>query len=350
MCGAVVEEMTSPKQLEVLDLRHFSGKQLRGLLEQEAEIWEKRLRWEYHGATELLLQYLDQRILPGFVALEQGRVCGLCFCVYEGHKAVVGDVYAATGEGRPRTMVALLIEHLMELLEASPDIHRIEIQLLLFDEGVLPPMFAAAVTKGTQLKVFPRLFLELEIAAAFPVARPGSMTSVPAEFELCRWSPTFYAPTAELIQQAYVGHLDSEINDQYRTVAGSERFLHNVIRFPGCGTFAPESSFAVRERRGNALVAVILSSRVAVDTAHITQLCVAPAVRGHGLGEALLGRCLRDLAARDYRWLTLTVSEANGPAVRLYEGFGFRTRQRFDAIVVEKATKISRILPFLHTR
>ena len=342
--------MTSPQQLEVLDLRHFSGKQLRGLMEQEAETWEKRLRWEYRGSTELLLQYLDQRILPGFVALEQGRVCGVCFCVYEAHKAVVGDVYASASEPRPRTIVALLINHLLELLEASPDIRRIEIQLLLFDEGVLPPLFAAAVTKGTQLQVFPRVFLELEVATVYAGDRPGRLPPLPAEFEMCRWSPTFYSPTAELIQQAYVGHLDSEINDQYRTVAGSERFLHNIIRFPGCGTFSPESSFVVRERRGNSLVAVILSSRVAPDTAHITQLCVAPAERGRGLGEALLAHCVRDLSARDFRWLTLTVSEANGPALRLYGNFGFRTRHRFDAIVIEKAAKRSRILPFLYPR
>src|ERR1039457_1968595 len=81
-------------QIEVLDLRHFSARQLRPLLEREAEVWRVRLRWDYKSSTELLLQYLESRILQGFVALDRGRVCGYTFCVFEGNKAVVGDAFA----------------------------------------------------------------------------------------------------------------------------------------------------------------------------------------------------------------------------------------------------------------
>jgi hypothetical protein len=63
--------------VEVLDLRHFSARQLRPLLEREAEVWQERLRWDYKRSTELLLQYLESRILHGYVALDQGRLCGL---------------------------------------------------------------------------------------------------------------------------------------------------------------------------------------------------------------------------------------------------------------------------------
>ena len=324
--------MTSPQQLEILDLRHFNARQLRPLLEQQAEIWNKRLRWHYRSSTELLLQYLDSRILPGFVALARGRVCGFCFCVYEGHKAVIGDIYASIHEPSPLAIATTLTHHLLEMLEASPDIERIEAQLLLFDNGILPPIFAAATSSSTRLQVFPRLFLEHELT----VATKFAATPVPADVELCRWSPTFYEPTAALIQLAYQGHLDSEINDQYRTIAGSQRFLHNIIRFPGCGTFDPECSFVLRERRTNALVAVILCSRVAPDTGHITQLCVAREYRGRHLGETLLGVTLNQLRSRKYRYLTLTVSENNSSAVNLYFSAGFSTRHRFDALVLDK--------------
>ena len=50
---------------------------------------EERLRWDYESSRSSCLQYLDSRILPGFVALDRGRVCGFTFCVYEGHKAVL---------------------------------------------------------------------------------------------------------------------------------------------------------------------------------------------------------------------------------------------------------------------
>jgi GNAT superfamily N-acetyltransferase len=337
--------MTSPQQLEVLDLRHFTAHQLRPLLEQEAEVWNTRLRWDYRTSTELLLQYLDSRILPGFVALDQGRICGFSFCVYEGHKAVIGDIYASANETSPLTVVHTLTRHLVEVLEASPDVQRIEAQLLLFDDAVLPPIFASAISRGTHLQVFPRLFLERDILEHEPAS---THPAIPGDIELCRWSPSFYQPTSELIHLAYAGHLDADINDQYRTLAGSERFLHNIIRFPGCGIFDPESSFVLRERHTNTIVATILCSRVAPDTAHVTQLCVAPNHRSRGLGESLLRLTLRHLPAHNYRFITLTVSENNTSALRLYKAAGFRTRHRFDAIVLDKLPKPSRVLSFLH--
>jgi len=337
--------MTSPQQLEILDLRHFTARQLRPLLEQEAEVWNQRLRWDYRSSTELLLQYLDSRILPGFVALDQGRICGFCFCVYEGQKAVIGDIYASIHEPSPLNIVYTLTRHLLELLEASPDILRAEAQLLLFDEGVLPPIFAGAISPSTRFHTFPRLFLERNLSEAVILrAAEDPLLAFPPDIELYRWSPTFYDPIAQLIQHAYTGHLDADINDQYRTLAGSQRFLHNIIRFPGCGTFDPDSSFILRDRRSNALAAVILCSRVAPDTAHVTQLCVAPAFRGRRLGESLLRLTLAHLPTHHYRFLTLTVSEANTSALRLYNATGFRTRHRFDALVLDKPTHP---LPFL---
>src|SRR5580698_9646202 len=152
--------MPTATQLEILDLRHFSARQLRPLLETEAAVWEDRLRWNYRGSTELLLQYLDSRILPGFVALHRGRVCGYTFCVYEGHKAVIGDLYAAVDTQSPLAVAHSLSQHLLETLNASPDIDRIEAQLLLFDSGVLAPVFSNLNPHRPEFTAFPRLFLE----------------------------------------------------------------------------------------------------------------------------------------------------------------------------------------------
>jgi ribosomal protein S18 acetylase RimI-like enzyme len=336
--------MTSPQQLEILDLRHFSALKLRPLLEQEAEFWNQRLHWDYKPSTELLLQYLDSRILPGFVALDRGRIVGFCFCVYEGHKAVIGDIYASRYESSPLSIVQTLVHHLLEMLEASPDIRRIEGQLLLFDEGVLTPLIASSLSRGTRFQSFPRLFLQLDLSGPSPAATRISANSFPPDIELCRWSPTFYNPTAELIQNAYLNHLDADINDQYRTLAGSQRFLHNIIRFPGCGTFDPDSSYVLRTRRDNALIAVLLVSRIAPDAAHITQLCVAPNQRGRRLGASLLHHVLRQLPRHAYRIVSLTVSENNPGALALYTATGFRTRHRFDALVLDKPT--TRLTPW----
>ena len=39
------------------------------------------------------------------------------------------------------------------------------------------------------------------------------------------WTDRAFEPAARLIQLAYANHVDSEINDQYRTEAGAMKFL-----------------------------------------------------------------------------------------------------------------------------
>jgi ribosomal protein S18 acetylase RimI-like enzyme len=331
--------MTSPQQIEILDIRHFSAKQLRPLLDEEAAVWLRRLRWDYRSSTDLLLDYLDSRILPGFVALDRGRVCGYTFCVYEGHKAVIGDLYTAADHPAPLAVSHTLARHLLETLEASPDIVRIEAQLLLFDAGILRPIFASLNPNTPSFTVFPRLFMERVLDG--PIPAPPLL---PPTLELCAWNPSFYQLSAELIHAAYAGHIDSSINDQYRTLAGSVRFLHNIVRFPGCGVFDPQSSWVLRDRGSSALVGIILCSRVAPDTAHVTQLCVAPAFRGRGLGSVLLEVVMARMSALRYRALTLTVSEENIAAARLYAAARFTLLHRFDALVLDKKPHRLRLL------
>jgi len=85
--------MTPALHLEILDLRHFSAGNLKPVLEAESRVWNERLRWDFQASANLLLQYLDSRLLPGYVAIENGRICGYVFCVYENEKALVGDVF-----------------------------------------------------------------------------------------------------------------------------------------------------------------------------------------------------------------------------------------------------------------
>jgi ribosomal protein S18 acetylase RimI-like enzyme len=318
-------------QLEILDLRHFSARQLRPLLESEAEVWQERLRWNYQGSTELLLQYLDSRILPGFVALDRGRVCGFTFCVYEGNKAVVGDAYAVgSDQEQALNITHTLLQHLLDLLLHSPGINRIESQLLLYNAGSVDQSF-----KETGFTLHPRLFMEYNFEPSAPAeANPGS--SLPQNIEICRWSPDHYQPAAELIHEAYTGHIDSLINDQYCSLHGSLRFLHNIVRFPGCGIFDATNSWILRDTQSGALIGMVLCSRVAEGVAHITQLCIAKSWRGQHLGRALLRHCMSRLSQSNFQAITLTVTEANHQAVKLYEDLGFHTRHRFEAMMLNK--------------
>jgi ribosomal protein S18 acetylase RimI-like enzyme len=322
--------MTVATQLEILDLRHFSARQLRPLLETESRLWEQRLRWNYQSSTELLLQYLDSRILPGFVALDRGRICGFTFCVYESQKAVVGDAFAVASD--PAQMLQItqsLLQQLLQLLQHSPGIQRVESQLLLYDAGSIDEPFLAA-----GFAMHPRLFMEYDLTASH---QPAPSSDLPAHIELLSWSGDHYQAAAELIHESYIGHIDARINDQYCSLHGSLRFLHNIVRFPGCGVFDPEASWVLRDKRNGALIGMLLCSRVANDVAHITQLCVATAYRRQRLGIALLEHCIHHLTRAGFAAITLTVTEANQQAVKLYQDAGFFIRHRFEAMVLDKS-------------
>src|SRR6201996_7293596 len=317
-------------QLEVLDLRHFSAAQLQPLLLEEADRWQRRLFWDYSGSTTVLLKYLDSRVLPGFVALRRGRVAGYAFAVFEAAKAVLGDVYAfGEGENLSNPVCETLLVHLLEMLQSAPGVDRIESQLLMFPTGALSEPFAA---RG--FLPHPRLFMVADLTTR---SRAGAAQPLPGGIALEPWQPALYEPAAELIHLSYVGHVDSGINDQYRSVHGAQRFLHNIVRFPGCGIFDAESSWVLRSTRSRELLAMVLCSRVRQDSAHITQLCVSPALRGLGLGPTLLRHCIVGLEATGVKSLSLTVTESNDGARRLYEQNGFTVAHRFDAMVWDQS-------------
>lgn len=61
-----------------------------------------------------------------------------------------------------------------------------------------------------------------------------------------------------------------------------------------------------------------------LDEAHITNIAVKSSQRGRGIGKFLLGQLI-DLAKRlDINYMTLEVKDGNVPAIKLYEGYGFK--------------------------
>src|ERR1035437_1430319 len=65
--------------MEILDLRHFSSADLRPLLEDEISMWGRMLSWDYTTSAEMILRYMDAKILPGYAAIERGSIFGYSF-------------------------------------------------------------------------------------------------------------------------------------------------------------------------------------------------------------------------------------------------------------------------------
>jgi ribosomal protein S18 acetylase RimI-like enzyme len=313
--------------VEILDLRHFSSVDLRPLLEDETRAWASLLSWDYHGSAEMILRYVDAKILPGYAAIERGRIFGYSFFVYEGSKGVVGDLFVANGGRLPqsREVEIKLLTHVIETLQQSPGIHRVEAQLLAHEAGSVSRPF---LNQGFQRH--PRLFMVLDLGNSV-----AQETATHPEIEIRRWAEADYQPAAAVITAAYRGHVDAQINDQYHTLSGSLRFLNNIVRFPGCGVFDAESSFAAVDRKAKNLIGLILCSRVRADVGHVTQVCVLPEYRSRGIGESLLAATSGTLRKRGFTMLSLTVTEANAGAVALYRRLNFDSKRVFDAFVWE---------------
>jgi ribosomal protein S18 acetylase RimI-like enzyme len=239
---------------------------------------------------------------------------------------VIGDLFVRNG-GRTSNRQEVeerLLTHVIETLQQSPGIHRVEAQLLAHETGeVVRPFLQQGFSRH------PRVFMSREISAQVPIPAVG-----PA-FEIRPWAEQEYQAAAAVITAAYRGHVDAEINDQYRTLSGSLRFLNNIVRFPGCGVFDPQSSYLVFQKSTRTLIGLILCSQVRSDVGHITQVCVLPEYRSTGLGEALLAATTKNLRTRNFRSISLTVTEANARAIALYKRIGFTSNRVFDAFVWE---------------
>lgn len=313
--------------MEILDLRHFSAVDLRPLLDDETQLWSRQLSWDYSGSAEMILRYIDAKILPGYAAIERGRIFGYSFFVYEGSKGVIGDLYVTNGNRLPdsRHVELKLLTHVIETLQQSPGIHRVEAQLLAHEAHAVARPF---LEQGFQRH--PRLFMVLALGKASaepPATHP--------EVEIRRWTDADYQPAAAVITAAYRTHVDAQINDQYHTLTGSLRFLNNIVRFPGCGVFDAESSFVALDRKAKNQIGLILCSRVRNDVGHVTQVCVLPEYRSRGIGESLMAATMGNLRKRGFSMLSLTVTEANTRAVALYRRLDFDTTRIFDAFVWE---------------
>lgn len=312
--------------MEILDLRHFASSDLQALLEQENEVWGELLDWDYRSSCEMILRYIDAKILPGYAAVERGSIIGYSFFVYEGAKGVIGDLFVSPQRTDSRSVEMQLLDNVIATLQQSPGVHRIEAQLLAHPAGEVSGPFTS-----NDFQVYRRLFLERGLPSFENV--PSTNRPLHPEFQIRRWMDIDYQPSAGVITAAYKGHIDSEINDQYRTTAGSLRFLNNIVRFPGCGLFDGDSSFVAIDKATHALIGLILCSRVKEDVGHVTQVCLLPEYRGLGIGESLITTTCQSLKNRNFSRLTLTVTEMNRQAVALYNKLGFTTRRAFDAFV-----------------
>lgn len=323
---AAAAEFPAPK---VVDLRRLRGSDLEGVLAEEVQFWREQFHWDFRPAADLVKRFVSTQSLAGYALVHGTTVVGYLYTVAEDRKIVIGGLFIQRAF---RTIEAegLLIEAAISEALRSPTLKRVESQLMTLMSPMDRPF-----PYSQWLSIRERFYMEAPLPRL--VNWPLPERNTPTSFE--RWMPDAQPEAASLIARAYHGHVDSDINEQYRTPAGARQFLNNIVQYPGCGAFFQPASFVARDRRTGVLCGISLSSLVALDSGHITQICVDPSVQHQRVGRELLRRSMIALEEADCRRVSLTVTHNNADAIRLYEKFGFQTTHRFAACVWEAGSR-----------
>jgi len=316
--------LTELRPPDIVDLRSLTARDLEPLLEEEIAAWRDELEWQFDQSASLVRRFVDLRALSGNAILDHGKPTGYMYYVLEDNKALIGDLYLRRAY-RTVERENILLQAAVNAIAPNRQINRIESQLLMLEYDPARALPMAACAQG-----FERVFMRADLHEAD--LGTGKLRRA-AYIE--RWSDNYHDEAAQLIAAAYAGHIDSRINDQYRSAMGARRFLFNIVQFPGCGAFFRPASYAAFDADTGKMCGISLASLVAPESGHITQICVSNAARGTGLGHELLRRSLETLKEAGCRSASLTVTAANAGAVALYERVGFRIARQFSAYAWE---------------
>ncbi|HVB97716.1 MAG TPA: GNAT family N-acetyltransferase [Candidatus Dormibacteraeota bacterium] len=306
-------------RVELTDLRRVESRKLQPLLNEEAHCWIEQLRWDYAASLDLIRNFIDARSLPGYVAWQKGEPAGYGFYVIEERKGLIGGLFVSSRFSQTE-VARLLIREMLGTMRFLPHLARVEAQLMPTGTDL------DKVLAEEKFRLYPRQFMLLPLGPE----RTGPVQAPPG-LRLEPWNDRWVQSASRLIRLAYENHVDGEINDQYRSDAGANRFLRNIVFLRGCGEFLPKASFVLAGPLSDTPVGVVLTSAVAPGVGHTTQICILPGYQGHGLGRQLLEASASALTRQGYTGLSLTVTSANRRAVSLYERIGFQTLRRFSA-------------------
>jgi ribosomal protein S18 acetylase RimI-like enzyme len=323
---------------EIIDIRRFELSAFSQLLDAESRAWSEGLYWDFTSSARVISTCLKEKRLSGYALVLDGIVRGYCFFFCDGEKGLMGDLFVGPAPAGLDQVLELL-EHANETLLATPGLRRVEAQLPHYTFEELENNFTSWNYRG-----YRRSFMALSLPEWRRHASSGSGSSDPTrranasldEFWIMPCDRKYAREAAELVFGAYHNHVDAAINDQYSSLAGATRLLDNILHHQGCGEFLEPVSKVAIHRITRKLAGVLTVTAVRSDTAHIPQLAVASTLQGIGLGTALLESAFNDLVRAGYQRVSLTVTDANEGALRLYERLGFRTFRTFGAFVFNR--------------
>ncbi len=324
---------------EVIDIRQFDSAALNHLLDAEAQAWNLGLHWDYNSSRRLIANCLDEKRLAGYALRERGELTAYSFFFYEGYKGLIGALFT-DGPDQRLERAGLLLKHALETLLATPGLVRVETQLPHFSMEELEPSFRARKFRSYLRRFMIRplardrrsLYGTGNSAATDAAAQQAALQN----FQVVRWERKHDRAVAAVVYDAYRDHVDARVNDQYASLAGTTHLVESILHQRGCGELLPSACVVATHRPTGKVAAALAVTAVRNRTAHIPQIAVAAEFQGCGLGTALLERAFQELSTQGFEEISLTVTDLNVGAVRLYERLGFDTFRTFGAFTWDR--------------
>jgi ribosomal protein S18 acetylase RimI-like enzyme len=306
----------------VVDLGNVPPAALEGLWQHQAGWWRARLLWDISDALAALRRVVERRGVPGKAVQIGSQTVGYTTYMIGGHRGGIADLCVLPEWSHAEVGEPLLQETVAAMRQRGA--LRIENLGLSMDCPWLIPAFEQ---EGFQ--TYWRAFLRIELHQA-----PALPPSPPLVY-LEPWQSHQTCAAAAIMQAAYAGSVDAEMNALYRTVEGCHLVLDNLLNQGGCGSLVPGASALVHHRGQG--IGFIVVTEIAPRQSHLVQVVVLPAYQRRGVGQFLLHYSMSQLAALHYETLSLIVSHANSPAFTMYQALGLHSVLAFPVFVWEDA-------------
>jgi ribosomal protein S18 acetylase RimI-like enzyme len=310
--------------LKYLPISHLHGDHLLPLMEEEEKVWMSDLKWDYSPVRQILLSFMKQKLLPGYVAItEEKKPVGYTYFLVNQAKGIIGALYVSKAN-RSQETVEQLLSLSIACLKDSPSVKRVEAQIMPFHDA----NFTATFTQHG-FGYYPRYYLNLDLNTSPQHADFSSLERI------IPWDSAYLERAAEMTRISYHNQTDAEICEDYRTPSGCESYLRSLVENPGCGIFMPEASFMALDAR-NAPCGLVICCRISNTAGMIPQIAVHPSYQGRDLGNALLFRSFNQLRNKGFDTVSLTATKKNRRAFDWYQRLGFRIQKEFGAYVWER--------------
>ncbi len=309
--------------LDVISLSAVDPKQLADLMSEEESSWLDELGWDFGPVRRILTGFIQQNLLPGYVAQRAGRAVGYAYFLMHKQKGIVGSLFASA-DYNPQEVAEEILGLVIEGLKAGENIRRIEAQIMPFHHVNL----TAAFTRHG-FRIYPRYFLELDLDLG-SWRRNSNPNS-----RIIPWTGSLLPLLGEVLQSSYMNEIDAVLCDDYRSLEGCENYLRSLMDNPGCGTYMPDASFIGLDEHGKP-GGFVLASRIRLGGGMIPQIAISPVQQGHGMGNDLMQQALSAFRSLGLRTVSLTVTKKNYRAFEWYQRLGFRIRKEFGAYLWER--------------